>query len=91
VGSFQIAALLLSVCLVGWGVKHVSDPERLFVFRLGKPLRVAGPGVVFLVPLVDRGVRVNLDRAVPEWRSLDESQLIARLLEYVSQPGHPRP
>ena len=82
-----IASSLIVVGLVLLSVKHVSDPERLLVFRLGKVNRLAGPGVVWLLPSIDRGWRVNLDEAVPEWRSLDTPELISRLIEYGAQPA----
>ncbi len=82
-----VALLLIAVLLLGLSVKRVSDPERLLVFPLGRDLRVAGPGIVFIIPAVDRGWRVDMDRAVPDWRSLDESTLIERLIEYGSQPA----
>ncbi|MFZ1057179.1 MAG: slipin family protein, partial [Opitutaceae bacterium] len=34
--------------------------ERGVVFRLGKLLRAKGPGIVFLIPIVDRMVRMDL-------------------------------
>jgi hypothetical protein len=82
-----IALFLIVVSLVFLGVKHVPEPERLVVFRLGKVNRLAGPGVVWLLPSIDRGWRVNLDEAVPEWRSLDAPELISRLIEYGGQPA----
>ena len=80
-----IALILIVVSLVFLGLKHVPEPERLVVFRLGKVNRLAGPGVVWLLPSIDRGWRVNLDEAVPEWRSLDTPELISRLIEYGGQ------
>ena len=85
------ALLLIAVSVIGLSAKRVSDPERLLVFRLGRALRVAGPGIVFIIPAVDRGWRVDMDRAVPDRRSLDESTLIERLIEYGSQPAPPEP
>jgi regulator of protease activity HflC (stomatin/prohibitin superfamily) len=43
-------------------IKIVNQYERLLVFTLGRtsPQEVKGPGWVFLVPIVQRGVRVSL-------------------------------
>lgn len=41
-------------------VRIVPEYERLVVFRLGRLLGEKGPGLVLLIPLVDRGVRVDL-------------------------------
>ena len=41
-------------------IRVVREYERAVVFRLGRLLPVKGPGVVGLVPLVDRMVRIDL-------------------------------
>ncbi len=41
-------------------VKIVREYQRLVVFRLGRLLGVKGPGLTFLIPLVDRPVWVDL-------------------------------
>jgi len=51
-------ALVFGVVLSGFRV--VQEYERLVVFRLGRLLGVQGPGICFLVPFLDRAVRVDL-------------------------------
>ena len=41
-------------------IKVVREYNRLVVFRLGRLLGVKGPGLVLLIPLVDRAVSVDL-------------------------------
>lgn len=41
-------------------IRIAREYERLVVFRLGKLLRAKGPGLVFLIPFIDRIVRVDL-------------------------------
>ena len=58
-------ALLLFVIVVGvvvaTSVKNLPPHERGVVFRLGKPLPGAvGPGLVLVMPAVDRMVRVTV-------------------------------
>jgi regulator of protease activity HflC (stomatin/prohibitin superfamily) len=55
-GALLVA--LLAVALIA--VNVVREYERAVVFRLGRLLPVKGPGVVILIPLVDRMVRVDL-------------------------------
>ncbi len=52
------AALVLAVFLSA--VRVVPEYQRLVVFRLGRVLGARGPGLVLLIPIVDRGVRVDL-------------------------------
>lgn len=41
-------------------IRIVREYERLVVFRLGRCIGTKGPGVVFLIPLIDRAVVVDL-------------------------------
>jgi len=51
-GFFVVMALL--------SVRIVPEYQRLIVFRLGRLLGERGPGLILLIPYVDRGVRVDL-------------------------------
>jgi regulator of protease activity HflC (stomatin/prohibitin superfamily) len=55
-----IALVLLAIAVVA--IKIVNQYERLLVFTLGRtsPNEVKGPGWVFIVPIAQRGVRVDL-------------------------------
>jgi regulator of protease activity HflC (stomatin/prohibitin superfamily) len=53
-------ALVLLLFLIALAIKIVREYERLVVFRLGRVIAVKGPGIVFLIPLVDRPVTVDL-------------------------------
>jgi regulator of protease activity HflC (stomatin/prohibitin superfamily) len=55
-----VVLLLLAVTLAAASVRVLREYERGVVFRLGRLLDQKGPGVVLLVPLVDRMVRVSL-------------------------------
>ena len=59
-----IFTLLLLVGAVGGlaftSVRVVREYQRLGVFRLGRSIGARGPGLVLLIPGVDRGVRVDL-------------------------------
>jgi regulator of protease activity HflC (stomatin/prohibitin superfamily) len=41
-------------------IKIVPEYQRMMVFRLGRALNVKGPGMIILIPIVDRGIRVDL-------------------------------
>jgi regulator of protease activity HflC (stomatin/prohibitin superfamily) len=56
----MIAAVIV-VILVFMTLKVVPEYQRLVVLRLGKVLeRPKGPGIVILIPLVDKAMRVDL-------------------------------
>jgi regulator of protease activity HflC (stomatin/prohibitin superfamily) len=54
-----VVVLLLVVLLVN-AVKIVREYQRLVIFRLGRVIGLMGPGIVFLIPLVDRATTVDL-------------------------------
>jgi regulator of protease activity HflC (stomatin/prohibitin superfamily) len=53
-------ALVLLVLLVRAAVKIVREYQRVVVFRLGRSIGARGPGLVLIIPLVDRVVWVDL-------------------------------
>src|SRR5579863_3831785 len=53
--------ILIVLALIFWnGIKVVREYQRLVVFRLGRSSGSRGPGVVFLIPAVDKAVWVDL-------------------------------
>src|ERR687886_718063 len=55
------AVLLFLIFLLGSAVRIVNEYERGVIFRLGRVQGTAkGPGLFFLVPIVDRMVKVDL-------------------------------
>ncbi len=56
-------AIGLGIFLGCWllaGIKVVLEYERLVIFRLGKFKRTIGPGVVFIIPLLEKSQKVDL-------------------------------
>ncbi len=58
-GIFFPIFLVLFIFVVS-AIKIVREYERLVVFRLGRLIGEKGPGIVFVIPLVDRTVRISL-------------------------------
>jgi regulator of protease activity HflC (stomatin/prohibitin superfamily) len=52
--------LLLAVILVAMAIKIVREYQRLVVFRVGKCIGERGPGIVLLIPFVDKASWVDL-------------------------------
>lgn len=55
-----IVAVVVLLALLSATVKITREYERGVVFRLGRLLRAKGPGVILLIPIVDRMVRMDL-------------------------------
>jgi regulator of protease activity HflC (stomatin/prohibitin superfamily) len=68
----ELIYCLIGVIVVGGiaflaaAIRIVPEYQRLVVFRLGRCLGSLGPGLVFLIPFIDRGVRVDLREQVRE-------------------------
>ena len=66
--------ILCAVLVIGVGgfmfltnaIKIVPEYQRLVVFRLGRCVGTKGPGLVLLIPVIDRAVRADLREQVRE-------------------------
>lgn len=60
------AVFLALIVFLSNAIRIVPEYQRLVVFRLGRSVGEKGPGVVLLIPVVDRAVRVDLREQVRE-------------------------
>jgi regulator of protease activity HflC (stomatin/prohibitin superfamily) len=64
-----LTCLIGAIVVVGFiflanAIRIVPEYQRLVVFRLGRSIGTKGPGIVILIPVVDRAVRVDLREQV---------------------------
>jgi len=59
-GPFVLFVVVLGIILLANAVRVVREYERLVVFRLGRLVGQRGPGLVLLIPIVDKPVKVSL-------------------------------
>ncbi|MEK6777586.1 MAG: slipin family protein [bacterium] len=52
--------LVLILFFLSSAIKVIREYDRAVVFRLGRFLSVKGPGLIILIPLIDRMVKVSL-------------------------------
>jgi regulator of protease activity HflC (stomatin/prohibitin superfamily) len=55
-----VIVLAVVLAVAGASVRILREYERAVVFRLGRLIGGKGPGIVLLIPLIDRMVRVDL-------------------------------
>ncbi len=55
-----ILVLIIILAILARSIRIVPEYERLVVFRLGRMIGVRGPGLIFLVPIIDTAQRVDL-------------------------------
>ncbi len=77
--SRYFVEILIIVIIAFRSIKILGEKERLVVFRAGRFLKIAGPGTVLIVPFVDRGIKVNLDKDIPGWQALSPMELEERM------------
>lgn len=59
-GSWLIPILAFVLFVVPSTIRILREYERGVIFRLGKLIGAKGPGLIFLIPFVDRMVKVDL-------------------------------
>ncbi|HKI54293.1 MAG TPA: SPFH domain-containing protein, partial [Anaerolineales bacterium] len=52
--------LVIGFIFIANAIRIVPEYQRLVVFRLGRSIGAKGPGIIFLIPIVDRAVRTDL-------------------------------
>ena len=58
--------VLIALVFLATAIKIVPEFQRLVVFRLGRCVGARGPGLIILIPFIDRAVRVDLREQVRE-------------------------
>jgi regulator of protease activity HflC (stomatin/prohibitin superfamily) len=62
-----LALVVIGFAFVANAIRIVPEYQRLVVFRLGRALdNPKGPGLVFLIPVVDKAVKVDLREQIRE-------------------------
>lgn len=56
----SLIALLVAVVILSQAIKIVREYERVVIFRLGRLSGVKGPGIFFIIPIIDRAIKMDL-------------------------------
>ncbi len=54
-----IVVVVFGLIIIASAIKVLREYERAVIFRLGRLIPVKGPGLVFLIPIVDRMERIS--------------------------------
>jgi regulator of protease activity HflC (stomatin/prohibitin superfamily) len=66
VGGVILVLAVILIIILASSVKIVLEYERAVIFRLGRCVGAKGPGIFFIIPIIDKIRRVNLQiAAVP--------------------------
>jgi regulator of protease activity HflC (stomatin/prohibitin superfamily) len=58
--------IVLGLAIAASSIRIIPEYQRLVVFRMGRCVGEKGPGIVFLIPIIDRARRVDLREQVRE-------------------------
>jgi regulator of protease activity HflC (stomatin/prohibitin superfamily) len=58
--AIAVVLIIILLLLLAAGVRILREYERGVIFRLGRLIAQKGPGLIFLIPIVDRMVRIDL-------------------------------
>ena len=59
--SYSVLILIfLAILVLSSAIKVLREYERGVIFRLGRAIGAKGPGLILLIPIVDKMVRVQL-------------------------------
>lgn len=79
--------VILVIVILSKAITVVGEAHRLAIFRLGRLFTIAGPGLVLVIPIVDKGVPVNLRENIPGWQGYSKSELDEKIRTFVlNQP-----
>src|SRR4029077_17244072 len=60
IGAIVIVLIIFGLIAIGSSVRVLREYERGVIFRLGRLIATKGPGIILLIPFIDRMVRVDL-------------------------------
>jgi regulator of protease activity HflC (stomatin/prohibitin superfamily) len=82
----ETIAAVVVVVLALLSVRVVPEDRRLGILRLGRYAGLRGPGIVVVLPVLERAIPIDRRRDIPTWRSMSPEQL-AREVERLSETG----
>ena len=59
-GTWVVVLFVLAIIVLPQALRILREYERGVIFRLGKLIGAKGPGLIFLIPVVDRMVKMDL-------------------------------
>jgi regulator of protease activity HflC (stomatin/prohibitin superfamily) len=69
--TLPIAGIIFLLIILASAIRILREYERAVIFRLGRLIQVKGPGLILLIPVIDRMVRVSLRTVVMDVPSQD--------------------
>ena len=55
-----LTLVVLGILILSSAIKVLREYERAVIFRLGRSIGMKGPGLILLIPIIDKMVRISL-------------------------------
>ncbi|MDI9394625.1 MAG: slipin family protein [Euryarchaeota archaeon] len=55
-----LPVLIVVILIISQSIKMVNEYERVVIFRLGRLSGVKGPGIFFIIPIIDKAIKIDL-------------------------------
>jgi regulator of protease activity HflC (stomatin/prohibitin superfamily) len=88
------AVVLVALAILASAIRIVPEYQRLVLFRLGRAIGARGPGLVLLIPIIDRAVSVDLReqvREIPHQTSITRRQRFHIAVDFIWYYKRARP
>jgi regulator of protease activity HflC (stomatin/prohibitin superfamily) len=76
--TIGIIIIIFLLLLLSSAIKIMAEYQRIVIFRLGRLLGIKGPGLVFIVPIIDKIIKLDLRTRVidvPKQRVITEDNV----------------
>ena len=76
--SIAIIVVIFLLLVLSSAIKILAEYQRIVIFRLGRLLGIKGPGLVFIVPIIDKIIKLDLRTRVidvPKQRVITEDNV----------------
>lgn len=74
---------IIILILLSKSINIIKENQRIVIFRLGHFIKVDGPGVVKIIPFLERGVIIDLNKYFPDWKIMDKNDLNKKVIELI--------
>lgn len=85
-GIFETVFIVLVMLFLAFSLRVVPERQRIAVFRLGRYAGLRGPGMVMVVPMMDRSCKISIGDA-GELTAKDKGKFGGFQIPVIVQPG----
>ncbi len=81
IGTLSLMLIIVITLILVSGVRVAQEYQRGVVFRLGRYVGTRGPGLYYLIPLIERGRRARIIKADAEFEASQKLAEAASVME----------